>query len=144
MPSPNNAAAEQPYCVCLALCNEIIEDARSHNKTLVSLFNGIGAVQLPTLYPRMNIMASVSGAAAGTSIRVVVQTPSGNELVRAEGQTNADSAQSVTDFPIELQGVVLPEAGLYAISLYAADTLLAKRHFNVFLNPQMPPSATAA
>ena len=45
-------------CVSLIVCNEVIEDKRSGNKTLVGLFNGIMTPRLPASHPRCNDFAS--------------------------------------------------------------------------------------
>ena len=132
---------DTPCCVCLALCHEVVEDARTRNKSLFSLFSAIAAQQVPTMYTRLAILASVAGATPGTAVRILVRTPSGQELFRADGKTEAADTQAVTDFPIELNGIVLPEYGAYAIELYAADVPLARRFFSV---TPAPPAAASA
>ena len=138
-----NTHLKKPCCVCLALCSEIVDDVRSRNKSLFSIFNAVGTQQVPTIQPRLAILASVTNAAPDTPIRIVVHTPSGQELFSADGKTLGGGLTSVTDFPLELQGVVLPEAGDYAVSLYASDDLIAQRHFSVLVGPPPAPAATA-
>ncbi len=57
--SPLHQAREKPICVSLIICNEVIEDKRSGNKTLVGLFNSVMAPALPVVHPRMFVMASL-------------------------------------------------------------------------------------
>ena len=123
---------DRPCCLCLALCNDLIEDAKSHNRSVIGIFNGIGAAQVPTLHPRLSILASVGNADPRTPVKVVVQTPGGQELFSANGETLDGDRTSVTDFPLEVPGVVFPEFGVYSILLYVGDELIARRHFNVF------------
>lgn len=105
---------------------------KSHNRSVIGIFNGIGAAQVPTLHPRLCILASVGNADPHTPVKVVVQTPGGQELFSANGETLEGDRTSVTDFPLEVPGVVLPELGIYSILLFVGGELIARRHFNVF------------
>lgn len=138
-----NTHLKKPCCVCLALCSEIVDDMRSRNKSLFSIFNAVGTQQVPTIQPRLAILASVTNAPADTPVRIVVMTPSGQELFSADGKTIGEDLTSVTDFPLELQGVILPEAGVYAVSLLAGGELIARRHFSVLVGQPNAPAATA-
>lgn len=133
---------DKPCCVCLTLCNEIIEDARSHSKSIISIFNSIGAAQVPTIYPKLSVLASVSNADPETDVRIAITLPSGAELFSADGKTLPGDKSMVTDFPLEVQGVVLPEVGVYTLTLHAGGDLIAQRLLQVFIAPQ-PPPATA-
>ncbi len=130
----------KPCCVCLTLCNEIIEDARTHSKSVISIFNSIGASQVPTLYPRLCLLASVTNADPETPVRIAITLPSGGELFSADGKTLPGDKSSVTDFPLEVQGVLLPEAGVYTVTLQVGGDLIAQRLFQVFIAPQQPPA----
>ncbi len=132
----------KPCCVCLTLCNEILEDARTHSKSVISIFNSIGAGQVPTVYPRLCVLASVTNADPETPVRIAITLPSGGELFSADGKTLPGDKTSVTDFPLEVQGVLLPEAGVYTVTLEAGGELIAQRLFQVFLAPQQA-TATA-
>lgn len=131
----------KPCCVCLTLCNEIIEDGRTHSKSVISIFNSIGASQVPTIYPRLCLLASVTNADAETPVRIAITLPSGGELFSADGKTLPGDKASVTDFPLEVQGVVLPEVGVYTVTLQAGGDLIAQRQFQVFIAPQQAPAA---
>ena len=54
----NKPIREKPTCIAIIICNEVIEDKRTNNKTLVSLFNGISTPSLPAAHPRLFVMAS--------------------------------------------------------------------------------------
>ena len=131
---------QTPCCVCLTLCNEIIEDVRTRSKSVISIFNSIGAAQVPTVYPRLCILASVTNADPETPVRIAIALPSGAELFSADGKTLPGDKTSVTDFPLEVQGVLLPEAGVYTVTLHAGGDLIAQRLFQVFLAPQQQPA----
>ena len=133
----------KPCCVCLTLCNEVVEDARTHNKSVFSIFNGIGAAQVPTMYPRLSILASVTNAEPDSAVKVAIILPSGAEMISADGKTLGEDKNSVTDFPIELQGVVFPEAGIYSLTLSVNGDLIAQRPFSVFIGTPQQAAANA-
>ncbi len=134
---------DKPCCVCLTLCSEIIEDVRTRSKSVISIFNSVGASQVPTIYPRLCVLASVTNADPDTPVRIAITLPSGGELFSADGKTLPGDKSSVTDFPLEVQGVLLPEVGVYTVTLQVAGDLIAQRLFQVFIAPQQPPAATA-
>lgn len=126
-------ARKQPKCIALVICNEIIEDRRTNNKTLVSLFNGIIAPSLPAIHPRMFLMASLTGGKGKWSLSFRLYSPSNQNLLTIEGEESFDDPLGVYDIVIELQGVPLPEEGGYFINLFVENTPIAERRFTVQL-----------
>lgn len=38
-----DTSLDRPCCLCLVLCNDLIEDVKSRNRRVIGIFNGIGA-----------------------------------------------------------------------------------------------------
>jgi Family of unknown function (DUF6941) len=131
MPENANVTREQPSCIAIIICNDVIEDKRSNNKTLVGLFNGIMAQGLPCTHPRMYIMASLTGGAGRWPISFRVYGPSNQEILRAEGEEVFADPLEVKDFVLELVNVPLSEEGVHFINLFCGNTLLSERRFAV-------------
>src|SRR5919198_1052031 len=94
---------ESPSCVAIVICNEVIEDKWTNNKTLVGLFNSIAAPGLPAHHHRMFIMVSLTDGRGEWPV-----------LLAIEGR-----------------GLPLPEAGEYHVGLFCGGRPLASRRFTV-------------
>jgi hypothetical protein len=122
---------EQPICIAVIICNEIIEDKRTNNKTLVSLFNGIGVTQLPTVHPRMFLMASLTNGMGRFVLSFRIKSPSDRELARFDGEAIFGDPLMVVDIVVEIQGLQLEEVGTYFVDVLSGDHPLGHRRFNV-------------
>jgi hypothetical protein len=129
-----------PTCLSVVLCNEIIEDKRTNNKTLVSLFNGIVVNSLPATHPRMSVMASLTDARGKWPVSFIVRAPSGAELLRFDGEAAFQDPLSVLDISVEIQGLALPESGVYFVDIMTGTFPLGHRRFTVYVGqPPTPP-----
>src|SRR5579884_2503906 len=100
-----------PVSVATLVCNEIIEDKRTGNKTVVGIFNAIGASQLPATHPRMNVMASVTNAPNEIQVTLVLRGPEGKEMLKADATVPARGPGDVVDLVFELNNVTFNEYG---------------------------------
>jgi len=122
---------EPPRCIAVLLCNEVIEDKRTNNKTLVSLFNSIGVGALPATHDRMFIMASFTNGIGSWPLTFRIIGPSGDELVRMQGEAEFNDPLAVMDIVIEIRQLELREAGQHIIDVLAGNTPLSERRFVV-------------
>jgi mRNA interferase RelE/StbE len=51
----------KPEFLSLAICETVIEDKRTGNKTVVNIFDRISAPRFPLLFPRLTVFAALSG-----------------------------------------------------------------------------------
>jgi hypothetical protein len=133
--SDDGQEREQPICIAVVICNEIVEDKRTNNKTLVSLFNEIGVVQLPTVHPRMFLMASLTNGVGRYSLSFRIKGPSDRELARFDGEAVFPDPLIVVDFVVEIQGLHIEEEGTYFVDVLSGDYPLGHRRFNVHQFP---------
>jgi len=133
---------DRPICVSVIICNEIIEDKRTSNKTLVSLFNGIGVQSLPIIHPRMFIMASLTNGIGTWPVTFVVKSPSDVELVRIKNDMAFRDPLIVEDIWVELQGLPLKEEGVYFVDVLVGNYPMGNRRFTVRLMKPAPPSGS--
>ena len=124
-------ARGMPSCVAVVLCNDVIEDRRTNNKTLVGLFNTIITHQQPVSFARMIIMASLTNGVGTWPIVFSIRSPSGKEIFHAQGTESFSSADEVKDLVIELLGLSLPEVGTYHIDVKIDGALKGARRFTV-------------
>ena len=124
----------QPQCLALVVCDQVIEDRRTGNKTLVGLFNIIAVGALPTTH-RLFLMASVTGMDRPVPLTIKLVPPQGPpvELTLEPGEKAKTQPQVVHDLVFDFRGLVLTHEGDYAIQLCHEDVVLASRHFSVRL-----------
>ena len=129
--SPDYSAREQPICVAVIICNEIIEDKRTNNKTLVSLFNGISVSHLPTVHARMFLMASLTNGVGKFKLSFRIKDPSDREVARFDGEAIFPDPLAVIDIVVEIQGLHIEREGGYFVDVLSGDHPLGHRRFNV-------------
>lgn len=129
--SAETRAREKPICVALIICNEVIEDKRSGNKTLVGLFNGIMAPQLPASHPRMFLMATLTSGTGDWSFAFVIYTPNGREIFRMRDMVHFNDPLVGHDLVVELRNLPLEEEGVYFVDLLVDSSPIANRRFTV-------------
>jgi hypothetical protein len=129
------SGTERPLCVALVICNEVIEDKRSGNKTLVGLFSGIQANQLPAVHPRMFVMASLTSGTGSWEFSFRILAPSGREVFRMKETAHLSDPLIAHDIVLELRNLALEEAGVYFVDLLIADVPVANRRFTVQVLP---------
>lgn len=120
-----------PVSVATLICNEVIEDKRTGNKTVVGIFNAIGTTQLPATHPRMTVLASVTNAEREISVKLVLRGPEGREMLSAEARVPARGPGDVVDLLFELNNITFNELGDYIFELFFAEQVIGARRFMV-------------
>ena len=126
---------EQPLCIAVVICNEIIEDKRTNNKSLISLFNSIGVQRLPAVHPRMFLMASLTNGTGAYVLTFKITGPSGLEIAKFEVEAMFSSPLGVVDYVVEIQNLQLNEEGTYFVDVMSGNHPLGHRRFNVNMLP---------
>lgn len=139
-PSPFEAdrQREKPICVALVVCNEVIEDKRSGNKTLVGLFNGILTSSLPAVHPCMYLMASLTSGTGEWAFAFRIMAPSGSEVMRMQDTVRLADPLLAHDLVVEVRNLPLEEAGVYFVDLLLAGQPILSRRFTVQINHSIP------
>jgi len=133
----------QPQCLALIVCDLVIEDQRSGNKSLIGLFNTITAQALP-VGKRLYVFLSIGGMDHLVPFTLRLQGPLG-QLAEMNMQPSGEKAvgpEVVHDIVIEIPNLQLPQAGAYNFELWQEKTLMAKRGFSLVI--QSPPKGPIA
>ena len=129
---PSDLSSDQPVCVAIVICNEIIEDKRTSNKTLVSLFNSVGVPALPATHPRLFLMASLTNLREELPVTFSIKGPSGREILRVNGAASSGGDPlAVIDLVVEVLGLPIGEEGVHFVDVLTGDALLGSRRFTV-------------
>lgn len=122
----------KPKCLALILCDQVIEDKRTNNKTLVGLFNRIQATNLPAIHPKMCIVVSLCNGRGKVPIQVQINSLTTEELLfKAEGQVEFNDPLAVCDLIFDLRQVPFKQEGTHAVTVSAMGEQLLERRFIV-------------
>lgn len=125
---------EGPVCVATLICNEVIEDKRSGNKTVVGIFNAVGATSLPATHPRMTIMTSITNVDRELPLKLLMRGPEGKELVQADATVPGRNPGDVIDLLFELNSITFTEFGDHTVEIRMGDQTIGARRFQVILH----------
>ncbi|MCH7905587.1 MAG: hypothetical protein IH944_13610 [Armatimonadetes bacterium] len=124
-------ASESPRCVALLLCDYVVEDKRTGNKSFIGTFNGISGSQSPMRHDRMFVVISLTNVLEPCQIMVRIVQPEGASLLEMKGEIRADSPLQVLDMVLEFRGIVFPSVGQHSVEVTCESELLAMRQFEV-------------
>ena len=120
-----------PVCVATVICNEIIEDKRTGNKSIIGIFNAIATTLVPATHPRMTVMASVTNAEREITVRLILRGPEGREMLSAEARVPTRGPGEVVDLLFELNNITFDEFGDYVFELIYGVKVIGARRFMV-------------
>jgi len=130
----NTPTSDTPVCVAIIICNEIIEDKRTSNKTLVSLFNSISVTALPAMHPRLFFFASVTHVKDDQPLSFTITSPSGKEILRADGAVSSGGDPAlIIDLTLEVLGLTVGEEGIHLLNVVSGEKMLGSRSFSVVM-----------
>lgn len=125
-----------PVCQSIIVCEQVIEDKRTNNKSFVSVFNQLCASSVPFRRDRMVIVASLTEC-MGTQkfvLEITKDTEDGEAVVmQLEGGFRSKDPLATLDFVFELMGIPFESFGKYTVRLKSLpeETILGQRHFMV-------------
>ena len=127
---------ERPFCIAIVICNEVIEDKTTSNKTLVSIFNTIGTPGVPCQHPRMFVMASLTDGRGRWPICFRITDPSGATLMRMDGEAHFANPLDVVDLVLQVRGLQLNEAGEHRVEVLVGGEPRGSRRFTVIVQDE--------
>lgn len=125
----------QPQCLALVLCDTVIEDARTRNKTLVNMFNGLLTPTVPVRQDRMVAFVALTGG-RGTvpmALRLCFDKEYERDLLRLPAQVEfpREVPHAVVDLVFEIRGFMFPHFGNYTFEVRCEEVPLLMRRFTV-------------
>ena len=132
--------APSPIGLAIVICDQIIEDKLTNKKSLIGIFNQIGAGQFPCRHPRLAVFVSLTEGRGSSTARLRITHDESNQSVAdINGQITFPDIHSVVELNFDLVGLTFPQPGLYSIEFYCDDALVLERRFHVMQMQQPPP-----
>lgn len=132
----------RPQCLALVLCETVIEDVRTRNKSLIHLFSGILGPAAPVRHDRMSVFAAFAGGRGDVPIwlRLCEDAAYETDLLRLGGDVRfpPDDPQAVVEIVWDIRGFQFPRFGRYSFEVVCDDVPLMARRFTVTEAPPLP------
>lgn len=116
------------------LCEQVIADERTHQKSLINIFHQVHAWAFPLVLPRMAVFASLINGNGIVGFEVRCIKDDSEPIFSTKGQVEFANPNALVELVIELN-VAFPASGSYAFLLYCGDELLAEKRFHVHAIP---------
>jgi len=125
--------SEPPTCVAVLLCDQIIDDVRSRNKSYIGSFNTIQCNVLPSNHPKVCILVSLTNLIGPHDLTVSITTPSDTKIFDATTPVESPNPLQVADFIFEIFGMPVTETGTYFVDAKVDGSHVGGRRFEVML-----------
>ena len=127
------ATPEKPIGIALIICDRVITDAVTHEKTLVSTFNQIYARSFPCVHLRMTIFVSATNGRGTTdaAIRCVNESNQGKLVFGMKGPIRFADPNHVVEMSFQFNNVTFAKPGLHSIEFLCNDELILQSRFTV-------------
>ncbi|HXI84256.1 MAG TPA: hypothetical protein VNL17_09215 [Verrucomicrobiae bacterium] len=133
-----------PSGLAIVVCDQIIEDKLTSKKSLIGIFNQIGAQDFPYRHPQVCVFVSITEGRGQCAARLrIIHDESNHVVAEVKGNIEFPDVHAVFELNFNLVGLVFPQPGMYSIEFYCDDALVLERRFNVthVKPPQGPPPA---
>jgi hypothetical protein len=133
-----------PIGLAIVICDQIIEDKLTSKKSLIGIFNQIGAQNFPCRHPQVCVFVSLTDGRGQCGARLrIVHDESNQAVAEVDGQIQFPDVHTVVELNFNLVGLTFPDPGVYSIEFYCDDALVLERRFHVvhIKPPHGPPAA---
>ena len=132
--------ATKPDVLALLLCEGVVEDSRTKNKSILNTFNRITSPNYPVRQDRLCIFVSMTNLRGEGEIDVRIasadKVPGEGILIGMKGKVISKNPLDVVELGIDMRGLRIPKAGQYVIEVLMDGELLKQRRFEAILLAQ--------
>ena len=128
---------EKPICTAIVICDMVIEDKMTNNKTLVGLFNAITASELPIVFHRFFIFVTLTNTRGEIPVSFTISDPESQTVFKMEATIESIGPLAVIDLVVEVRDLPLQKAGVYMVDIQSCGEHLGNRRFHVFPPPKV-------
>ena|ERR1051325_3011133 len=139
-PSSEKGKKPLPYALCLLVCEQVIVDDETKNRTAVGMFSDILAPTFPAVHPKLAVYIELTNGHGLCELQLrLVKTATNEALVALAGSVNFADPLHIAQLRFNFNGLVFKEPGEYRFQLFAENELLMERRMMV----KQQPAATA-
>lgn len=128
-------------CVCLAcvLCELVIQDQETRNKSLINTFNHVMVAALPAQMYRLSVLVSITDGRGEAEGRLELHDPEGVVMIRGVSRVPFRDPTVIFDLCYEFRDVSFRREGRYTVNFWLGDDLIVMRPFMVQCRQNVPP-----
>jgi hypothetical protein len=133
---------EKPIGIALIICDRVITDATTHEKTIVGTFNYVFAKSFPCAHPRMTIFVAITSGqgTANAEIKCVNESDQNSVMFAMKGVIPFKNPNDVVELAFQFNNVTFAKPGLHSIEFLCDGELILHRRFQVaILKPTQTP-----
>ena len=132
------APVDKPIGIALIICDRVITDAVTHEKTLVSTFNQLLANRFPCVHPRLTLFVAVTNGrgTAEAEIRCVNESDQNSPVFGMKGAIPFPDPNHVVEMSFQFNNVTFPKPGLHGIEFLCDGELILQTGFQVGMMEQ--------
>ncbi len=121
----DNSTSATP--LALLLCDTVITDAMTGKKTLVGIFNSIGASKFPHIVPQINVFASLTNIEGETEVKIRLIAGNNNVVFDLPAKVPFKNPLDAPELVFNLQNLKFPSPGAFELQLLAGGKVAASR-----------------
>jgi hypothetical protein len=133
---------EIPIGVALIVCDRVITDAATQEKTLVGTFNQLNSIAFPCMCPRMTVFVGVTNGrgAIEAEIRCVNESEQNTVVFGMKGTIPFNNPNDVIEMGFQFNNITFPKPGMHSIQFLCEGELILQRRFllSIFKPPTKP------
>ncbi len=122
-----NENIDNPIPLALLVCDTVITDAMTGKKTLVGIFNAIGANKFPHVIPSMNIFASLTNLEGEVEVKIKMIAGNDDVVFELPAKVPFKNPFETPELFFNLQNFRVNAPGTYELQLIAKNQVIATR-----------------
>jgi hypothetical protein len=122
----------------MLLCDYLIRDAETQNKSLIGIFNRILAQKYPVRHDRMHVFVALIDGHGNYEARLRIRASSGKVIFTSGGALQMMDPLAVAELNFQLRGLLIPEPGRYFVEFLCDGEILMDRTFDAALMESKP------
>jgi hypothetical protein len=125
-------SVEKPIGVAIIICDRVIVETQTNNKTLVSIFNTISSPVFPCRHERLSIFIAFTNGQGLKKISLILRQLSSNSVnLTLSGDIQFPDPNAVIEMIFNLRNVVFAAPGTYAFEVHADGEYIFESRFHV-------------
>jgi len=119
-----------PIPLAMVICDTVIQDKKTGKKTLVGLFNNVGAKKVPVIHPSLNVYIILTEGTGNYDgkLKCVVDD---DIVLEMGGPLVFKHPHQIAEWNFNLRNLPLPKFGDYRFEFYCNEELVLSRKFKV-------------
>ena len=130
-------ATTTPKVLAIVICDTVIDDRETNKKTLVGIFNNIGARRVPFRHPELHVFVSLTDGNGVCKVRLECRhRESDTKAFEVGMDIKFENPNQVVEINFGIQGAIFNQFGIHDFDLYCDDCPVISRKFAI--SPQNP------